>query len=174
MTLPPQGSFLPLSPTLSPTQLGWFSGYQPLGAPSILHRTFLQGFWFCPPPPFHLLLTSLPHLNWELASPPLSLLAARKSSSPSTASQNNTLHSMAIRSCLSRSLLHSLLWCELKHQGPRSCWMPWLWQWPRWLSQRVISEKEIKPRLQTIGTLGIYFGKFGLPSQFLPAPLKFP
>lgn len=62
-------------------------------------------------------LSQLPALYWELASQPFSLSAREKSCSPSTASQNSALHSAAVRSCLCRSLLHSSVWCELKHWG---------------------------------------------------------
>lgn len=45
------------APSLASTQWGWFRADVALGAPSILDRSFLQGFWLCPPP-FHFLLIS--------------------------------------------------------------------------------------------------------------------
>lgn len=110
------GSPSSLSLCLSPQPSGE-RGSLPRGAPRILIEPFFKASGSAPLLLFIFSLSRPSALNWKLASRPFSLSAREASSSQSGASRNNTLHSAAVRSCLSRSLLHSLLWCELKHQG---------------------------------------------------------
>lgn len=134
----------------------------------MLQAAFIEPFSRASGSALLLRISSLPRCRaWELAWCLSLSLSCRKPSSQSGASQNNALQSAALRSCLSGSLLHPLLWCECKHQGPSTHRMPWPW----W---RAALKGRSNRGFQTIGALGISSGKFGLPGPWLPAALNFP